>query len=474
MKRIKLICTTLLILGTSITSCEDLIDIEAPNFQMTTSTVFSKDETASAAVKGIYNQLYHNNTAFSNGWQNSITVLTGMSGGLISPRSITDPMYGPFARHDIITLDNPAATANLSLWSSAYNIIYLANSVVEGLENSTSVTETTRKSLTGQALFIRAFVYFYLVNIYGDVPLLLTTDYLVNTKATRTPATQIWRHIETDLQQAISLLDENTGYEDGERSQANIYAAMALLARVYLYMENWVKAEELSSQVIAQSEKYEILEDLNQVFLANSREAIWQISPVKGSSIYPTNTNEASIFIIYPRFGRAFGNIELKNEFISEFESSDKRKDNWVGVFEDRLYYPYKYKVRNIYGDIPEYSMVLRFSEQFLIRAEARAYQGKLVSAIEDLDRIRQRAGLSLISKLSPGIDQSALLDTIMSERKKEFFSEWGHRWFDLKRTHNAKIVFKDNPSWQDSDVFYPIPEEERMKNPNLSQNNGY
>src|SRR5690606_11794700 len=137
------------------------------------------------------------------------------------------------------------------------------------------------KSLTGQALFIRAFVYFYLVNIYGDVPLLLTTDYLVNTKATRTPATQIWRHIETDLQQAISLLDENTGYEDGERSQANIYAAMALLARVYLYMENWVKAEELSSQVIAQSEKYEILEDLNQVFLANSREAIWQISPVK-------------------------------------------------------------------------------------------------------------------------------------------------------------------------------------------------
>src|SRR5690606_11876596 len=128
---------------------------------------------------------------------------------------------------------------------------------------------------------------------------------------------------------------------DGERSQANIYAAMALLARVYLYMENWVKAEELSSQVIAQSEKYEILEDLNQVFLANSREAIWQISPVKGSSIYPTNTNEASIFIIYPRFGRAFGNIELKNEFISEFESSDKRKDNWVGVFEDRLYYPY-------------------------------------------------------------------------------------------------------------------------------------
>ena len=474
MKRIKLICTTLLALGISITGCEGLVDIETPNFQMTTSTVFSDDENASAAVKGIYNQLYHNNTTFSNGWQNSITVLAGMSGGLISPRSTTDSRYGPFSQHEIITLDNPAASYNLSLWSSAYNIIYLANSVVEGLEHSTGVTENARYSLTGQALFIRAFVYFYLVNIYGDVPLLLTTDYQVNTKATRTPANQIWRHIETDLEQAISLLNETTGYEDGERTQANKYAAIALLARVHLYTENWDKAEELSTKVIEQSGTYEILEDLNQVFLANSREAIWQISPIKGSSIFPTNTNEASIFIIYPRFGSAFGNIELKDDFILEFETSDKRRGNWIGAFNEELYYPYKYKVRNIYGDIPEYSMVLRFAEQYLIRAESRANQGKLKTAIEDVDHIRQRAGLSLISDISPGIDQKALLDTIMSERKKEFFSEWGHRWFDLKRTHKAKVVFKDTPTWQDTDVLYPIPEEERMKNPNLSQNKGY
>lgn len=474
MKRIKLIYTTIFALGIIISSCEDLVDIETPNFQMTTSTVFNDDETAIAAVKGIYNQLYHNNTTFSNGGQNSITVLAGMSGGLITPRSITDSRYVPFSQHDIITLENPAATANLSLWSSAYNIIYLANSVVEGLEHSTEVTETTRNNLIGQALFIRSFVYFYLINIYGDVPLLLTTDYQINTNATRTPEDKIWKSIKTDLELAISLMNTYTDYEDGERTQANKYAAIALLARVHLYTENWDKAEELSTKVIEQSGKYEILENLNQVFLANSREAIWQILPIKGSSIYPTNTNEASIFIIYPRYDRPFGNIKLKNEFLFKFETSDKRRIDWIGAFNEELYYPYKYKVRNIYGDIPEYSMVLRFAEQYLIRAESRANQGKLKTAIEDVDQIRQRAGLSLISDISPGIDQKALLDTIMSERKKEFFSEWGHRWFDLKRTHKAKVVFKDNPTWQDTDVLYPIPEEERMKNPNLSQNKGY
>lgn len=85
---------------------------------------------------------------------------------------------------------------------------------------------------------------------------------------------------------------------------------MALQARVCLFLEKWSKAEELSSKVIENSSSYELLEDLNQVFLKNSKETIWQISPIKGSSIYPTNTNEATVFIIYPRFGRPFGSID--------------------------------------------------------------------------------------------------------------------------------------------------------------------
>lgn len=474
MKRMKLIYTTLLIFGVFTAGCEDYVDIDTPNFQMTTETVFSDDETAIAAVQGIYNQLYHNNTAFSNGSQNSVTVLAGMSGGLIAPRNTSHTKYGPFAQHDIIPLDNPAASANLSLWNSAYNIIYLTNSVIEGLEKSEGLTETIKENLMGQVLFIRAFTYFYLVNLYGDVPLVLTTDYQTNTLIARTAEDEVWKKIESDLDQAILLLKSENGYVNGNRTKVNLFAAMALQARTCLYRENWTKAEELSSQVIAQTDNYEILEDLDQVFLANSREAIWQILPVKGSSIYPTNTNEADVFIISTLFNRPFGNIMLNNDFISKFQTFDKRRNHWISTYEEDLHYVYKYKVKSIYGDIPEYAMVLRFAEQFLIRAEARAQQDKLTQAIEDIDKIRHRAGLSLIFELPQGIDRQAVLDIIMSERKKELFSEWGHRWFDLKRTQKAKMVFKDNPYWQDTDEFYPIPEEERMKNPNLSQNNGY
>src|SRR5690606_6575879 len=152
--------------------------------------------------------LYHNNTAFSNGWQNSVTVLAGMSGGLIAPRNISHNKYGPFAQHEIMTINNPASSANLSLWSSAYNIIYLVNSVIEGLEESDRLTENIKESLMGQALFVRAFTYFYLVNLYGDVPLVLTTEYQTNTLAARTPEDEVWKQIESDLDRAMLLLEE--------------------------------------------------------------------------------------------------------------------------------------------------------------------------------------------------------------------------------------------------------------------------
>lgn len=86
---------------TFIFSCESFVEIDTPNFQITTEAVFKDDETAIAAVKGLYNQLYHNNTGFSNGWENSITVLAGLSGGLIS--------------QEVLYIPNLAHTLNMKL-----------------------------------------------------------------------------------------------------------------------------------------------------------------------------------------------------------------------------------------------------------------------------------------------------------------------------------------------------------------------
>ena len=119
--------------------------------------------------------------------------------------------------------------------------------------------------------------------------------------------------------------------------------------------------------------------------------------------------------------------------------------------------------------------MVLRLPEQYLIRAEARIHQGNLNGAMADINVIRKRAGLELLSSNTVDIKADALMNIVLEERRKEFFTEWGHRWLDLKRTRRSEAILSPgNPSWENTDVLYPIPQQERIKNSNLSQNPGY
>lgn len=451
-------------------SCEDFVDLEPPNYKMVTETVFENDETAMAAITGIYNELF-SSASFSNGYISSVTILAGMSSDIFETTSATDTRYGPFQQNQISPRGTPDASANYELWSSAYNIIYMANSVLEGLSNSDQLSEETLTIAEGQARFIRAFTYFYLVNLYGDVPLVLTTDYSKNAVAPKDSAAKVHEQISTDLDLAISLLEEVGEYESSERTNINRFVVMALRARIYLYQQNWEKAEEWSSKVIDQASIYEILQDLDQVFLKNSREAIWQISPVPVGRRQTTYTREGYFFR-----GINSSRVVLSNDFVATISPEDKRLAHWVGYNSSReFYFPQKYKDGSSSGNITEYSMVLRLAEQYLIRAEARAMQGNLPGAISDLDKLRNRANLELIANTLPGISQEDLLEEIMEERKRELFSEWGHRWLDLKRLQKTAEVLKPiKPLWQDTDIFYPIPEEERAKNPNIEQNEGY
>jgi len=170
-----------------------------------------------------------------------------------------------FEQHEI-TADNPG---NLDIWASAYNLIYLTNSLLEGLNNSEQISSDLKTQLEGEARFIRAFSYFYLVNLYGDVPLIVSTNYHENQLATRTSTVEVYEQIISDLEIAVDSLGSE--YKNGEKTTINKFAAASLLARVYLYLEDWEAAERLSSEVIDQNGTYEILQDLDQVFLANSK-----------------------------------------------------------------------------------------------------------------------------------------------------------------------------------------------------------
>ena len=267
--RIKNICIGLLI--PFFLSCEDFLEVDAPDHKIVSEAVFNNNETALSAMTGIYHHLFQ--AAYSGGYENSVTVLAGLSADELECIRDTDLTLLEFQQNEI----SPANNRNLSLWASAFSIIYMCNSLLEGIENSQAISQSLHNTLEGEAKFVRAFTYFYLVNLYGGVPLILTTDYRHNAQASSVNKEVVIQQILMDLSDAADLLQND--YRDGDRSRANSLAAVALSARVNLYLEHWEEAEYLSNTVIQNGNQYELKEELSETFLANSKEAIWQISP---------------------------------------------------------------------------------------------------------------------------------------------------------------------------------------------------
>jgi hypothetical protein len=165
--------------------------------------------------------------------------------------------------------------------------------------------------------------------------------------------------------------------------------------------------------------------------------------------------------------------VYLTSSIVSSFEAGDQRRQKWIDSItyqSVKYYYPGKYK--NATTTISEYYMVLRIAEQYLIRAESNANLNNLTDAVNDIDVVRNRAGLP---GLPSNLTQSQVLTAIEQERRVEFFGEWAHRWFDLKRTGRVKAVLSPlKPNFLDTDLLYPIPVNELLYNPSLTQNLGY
>lgn len=454
----------LIILLTNFFACKKFVDPGVPKTMLTTATIFSSDVLAEAVMTGIYAHLATGGFAGGD-YFSGISFVSGVSSDEFTNY---DNYKEQFYRCNI----NPAANPSLNeVWKTPYTAIYNTNALLEGLDASTAITGPVKERLTGEAKFIRAFAYFYLVNLFGDVPLHLTTDYRANAQASKTERAKIYHQIISDLEDAKQLLPE--AYPTGQRIKPNKAVAVALLARVYLYTRDWEKAEAAATGVIDNS-AYSLLPDLQNVFLKNSGEAIWQLMPTQQGY----NTWEGYFFAIVSNPAAA-GQITLSEALLQAFEPGDARKTNWTNSYTEgsnTWYYPYKYKVSEYNAPLTEYSMVLRLAEQYLIRAEARAQQNKLADAISDIDSVRHRAQLPLIHDTDPGIGKEALLEAILHEKMTELFSEWGHRWLDLKRTQKADEVLKDlkAPNWQLDDTLYPIPQDEILNNPRITQNKGY
>src|SRR5690606_24169533 len=215
-------------------SCEKFLDIDSPVQEITTDDVFSSDQTAEAAVVGLYSRMTATNNRAMNGF---FSLYVGLAADEIwntAPNSTFDL----FRTNAILSTTSVIITSG---WTPLYNYIYHANTVIEKLQNSTSVTPSTKEYLMGEMFFTRALAYFYLINFFGEVPLVLTADYKQNRLKGKSSTTEIYAKIVDDLLLAEKLIPSE--YISEERIRPNNYAVKALLARVYLYNKDYENSE---------------------------------------------------------------------------------------------------------------------------------------------------------------------------------------------------------------------------------------
>lgn len=447
--------------------CKKFVSIDPPNDQVASVNVYVNDEAATAATRGIYATMM-TDLGFASGSTGSITLLSGRSADEFV-NYIDNDTYKQFYSNNILSNNS---TLQTNLWKAGYRYIYATNAVLENMERSKNISSGVRNQLIGEAKFLRAFCYFYLTNLFGPVPVVLTTDYRVNSVASNSSQLTVYGQIIADLLDAKDSLSEDYPVK-GERTRANKWGALSLLARVYLYTQQWDKAESTASTVIQQSTRYKLCTDLNAVFLKNSEETILQfVVP----SISNVNTYEGNVFIL-TQFPSATTQVVLDKRLVNSFLADDQRRYKWIGSISNKSetwYYPYKYKVQIGNTPLKEYSMTLRLGEQYLIRSEARIQQNKIELGVADLNTIRNRAKIAM--PIPFDLSKENALLAVEEERKLELFSEWGHRWFDLKRTNRADVVLRSikAPNWQTTDQLYPIPASELINAVNLVQNPGY
>ena len=441
-------------------SCKKFIEAPPPSSFLVPGQVFADSAGATAAITGVYiNMWYRGGTpAFANG---GIDVYAGTS---------SDEMTGTSTVSFTQELNlNTIATTNSYvslLWTTAYNYIYGTNACIAGVINDSVLSPTVRARVLGEAKFVRAWLHFNLVNLYGPVPLILSTDFNLTAVQPRTSVDSVYAQIFADLLSADSLLANDPAPISNIRP--NWYTVNALLARVSLYRGKWADAAAYATKAIGGN--YSLLSNLDEIFLTGSQEAIWQMPAAHaGYNTVPGN-------LTVPYAGSTYLQYRATPRILAAFEPGDQRTAHWVGSVvagTSTNYYPFKYKLKNDYSASPpqEAYTVFRLAEQYLIRAEARAEQGYLTDAATDLNAIRSRAGLGPTT----ASNQTDLLAAILHERQVELCFEGGFRWFDLKRTGTIDAVLgTEKPTYKPYAALYPIPYTQTQLNPFLTQNPGY
>lgn len=459
-----------------------------PRNAVSTDAFYQTQNDANQATISTYSQIRGDGFYGHSLWAMDIMADNSFVGGGGAADGIEFQQLDNFS----IPASNPVIT---NMFQRGYLGIGAANQVLARVP-AVTMDATLKNQYLGEAEFMRALYYFYLVRAYGDIPLVLTPAASPADVAniTRTPAAQIYTQIETDLKDAITKLPST--YSGDNLGRATKWAATGLLAKVYLTENKLPDAATQASAVITGSGKalWANYADNFKLENENGQESLFEVQYKSGQNAYTTDGPGSAINEFWG--ARFFGNPYVvsgggygfnipEQEFVQNYEAGDLRKGATVFVpgdkYPDGQVQPDKlegdpngYNVRKFYAglsstiwDSPLNVPVLRLAEMYLIQAEAL---GATAAGFAALNVVRKRAGLPNLDAGSTPNFQAAVL----KERRYELAFEMD-RWFDMKRSNtlltNPGLLAKGIKPFN---VVLPIPQSEIDVNPNLKQNPGY
>jgi tetratricopeptide (TPR) repeat protein len=464
----------------TVASCKDFLQLQ-PEYQMSSDNFYRDQNDFEKSMTGVYASI---RGLYSS---SSILFLTELS-------TDNTEIQWHNSSVDQVQCDQNAFTATNTLasgiWTNLLNTVYRCNVILNKIE-SVDFDAAAKSRITGEARFVRAFCYFYLVRLFDNVPVadrvFDSPSQIEEADLSLQPKEAIYKIIQEDLTAAATLIPAG---RHADKTTASPAAVKTLLGKVYLTLGNYDKAAQVLKEVIDLQEY--TLVDYRSLFTngsSNLAESVFEIQFVKGkglgnnfSAMFTPAVTSMALFTGNLQGG---GRIVPTADMINAYEKGDLRKEASVRdtiplIGGGKTYGRYGIKFVDFSAiDLNDGSStftVMRYADVLLMYAEALNELGRTPEALPNVNMVRQRAGLAPLS----GLDQTGLRLELEKERRVEFLYE-GHRWFDLVRTGRARQLLNAHHASQgfsftveDYELLLPIPQNEIDLNPSLKQNPGY
>ena len=486
----KIIYGLSLVFSLGLTACEDFLT-EEPKSTIAPNSFYNTDSEVNAGAIGCYTNVAKIFGGGASGLNQDLNYHMHFGTDISRP---TGGRESAFSFHTY-TLSSATEGTIPALWRVLYRGIADANNLVDKVSVSTGTSEMMRNQIVAEGVVYRAFYYYYLTTLFGDVPFMehFDTEYAIS-GLPRTNASEIHKEMIEDLEEvADNLPNESAADYKGRPTR---WAAKMLLSKFYLWEKDWQKVSDLCEDIITNSPHQLMAEYKDMWGVSNeyNKEFIWEFdfvqhmfTQLKTVQMCPRGNDEKTSDTELKKSFVGYGLLTTTDEMLQSFDKADKRRIwyRWLDG-DSRVNFKYNYvakfldkpeeMIRNGSGiNIPFY----RLADTYLMQAEAEneLNNGPSIKAYERINRIRLRAGIESLSNRT----KEQFFNDIMNERKWELAFEY-QRKTDLCRWDKLVEVVQGMTITNTEGVqlvkahhqLLPIPTKELAKNSNLTQNPGY